>query len=150
MHPAKPRSYATVVAICVSACAAGCAGGSGVAIEQSSRAGLACVDDSIECIRQRQSTLRSMMDDKSRAWIHEPPTPEAYASGVRLFAFKSKKKELSCEELKRGKSEADLARTSLKSAGARLTHAQVTRGALLAMEVGRELENEMKRRCPKA
>lgn len=112
-----------------------------------SRAGLGCVDDSTECINHRQATLRHMMNDSSRSWVHETPTPEAYASGVRLFAFKSKKKELSCDELKRGKLEADTARTSLKSVGDRLTPAQVSRSMMLAGEVGRELEREINRRC---
>lgn len=113
------------------------------------RAGLGCVDDSSECIAHRQATLRSMVDDKSKSWVRESPTPEAYASGVRLFAFKTKKKELSCEELARGKLEADSARTSLYSATNRLTHAQITRGAMLATEVGRELQTEMGKRCKK-
>ena len=90
-----------------------------------------------------------MVDDKNRAWVKEPPTPEAYASGVRLFAFKKKKKELTCDELAHGKREADAARASLESAGSTLTHAQVARGTMLATEVGRELQREMSRRCKK-
>lgn len=125
-----------------------CAIGTGP--ELGTRAGLGCVDDSAECISRRQATLRNMVDDKSRSWVNEQPTPEAYASGVRLFAFKTKKKELSCDELKRGKLEADTARTSLQSLGTRLTPAQVSRSAMLAGEVGRELQNEINRRCKKA
>lgn len=125
-----------------------CAIGAGPEIE--TRAGLGCVDDSPECISRRQTTLRHMVDDKSRSWVHESPTPEAYASGVRLFAYKTKKKELSCDELKRGKLEADTARTSLASMGTRLTPAQVSRSAMLAGEVGRELQAELNRRCKKA
>ena len=122
-----------------------CAIGAGPQIE--SNAGLGCVDDSAECISRRQATLRHLVDDKSRSWIKESPTPEAYASGVRLFAYKTKKKELTCEELKRGKLEADTARTSLVSVGNRLTPAQVSRSIMLAGEVGRELQNEFNRRC---
>lgn len=122
----------------------------GTAPEIDTRAGLACVDDSPECISRRQTTLRSFVDDKNRAWIKEPPTPEAYASGVRLFALKAKKKELSCDELAHGKREADAARASLAKAGGRLTHTQVTRGNMLATEVGRELQREMNARCKKA
>ena len=115
--------------------------------EIGNRSGLGCVDDSPECIQRRQATLRSMVDDKSRSWVNEAPTPEAYASGVRLFAYKSKKKELTCDELKRGKLEADTARHSLASVGSRLTPAQVSRSAMLAGEVGRELQRELNRRC---
>jgi len=126
---------------CLGACAIG------TAPEIGTRAGLGCVDDSSECVQRRQATLRSMMDDKSRSWVHETPTPEAYASGVRLFAFKTKKKELTCDELKRGRLEAETARTSLASIGTKLTPAQMSRSIMLAGEVGRELQTEFNRRC---
>lgn len=109
--------------------------------------GLGCVDDSHECITRRQATLRYLVEDKSKGWINETPTPEAYASGVRLFAFKTKKKDLTCPELKRGKLEADMARTSLASLGGRITPAQMSRSTMLAGEVGRELQREFDRRC---
>ncbi len=128
--------------------AAGCAGGIGG--QPDTRAGLGCIDDSPECVSRRQVALRSMVDDKDRAWVNESATPEAYASGVRLFAFKQKKKELTCNELAIGKREADAARASMKTAGSSLTHAQVARGAMLATEVGRELAGEINRRCKKA
>lgn len=151
MRATVSANPAMAAAILAAACAwqlSGCAIGQGPAVQ--TRVGLACVDDSQECIRQRQATLKSMLDDPSRSWVRESPTPEAYASGVRLFAYKTKKKELSCEELARGKLEADTARPSLNSAGSRLTHAQVARGAMLATEISRELQNEMSRRCKKA
>ena len=112
-----------------------------------SKAGFSCVDDSVECINRRQALLRQLTADTSRSWMKEAPTAEAYASGVRLFAMKTKKRELSCDELDRGRREADGAHSSLKSAGARLTPAQVSRGSMFATEVGRELTNEMGKRC---
>lgn len=142
---AATRRAATLALVAGSLALSACAIGAGPEIE--SRAGLGCVDDSPECVHRRQTTLRHMMDDKSRSWVKESPTPEAYASGVRLFAYKSKKKELSCDELKRGKLEADTARTSLASVGSRLTPAQVSRSIMLAGEVGRELQKEFNRRC---
>jgi hypothetical protein len=148
MRQAATRIAANLHALAASLAVGACAIGGGPAIE--SRAGLGCVDDSAECISRRQATLHHMVNDKSRSWVNEAPTPEAYASGVRLFAYKTKKKELSCDELKRGKLEADTARTSLSSMGTRLTPAQVSRSAMLAGEVGRELQNEFNRRCKKA
>ncbi len=110
--------------------------------------GLGCVDDSRQCIDQRQAALRSMMADRDRRWVREPATPSAYASGVRLFAFKSRKKDLSCEELAHGRKEADAGPAILRGpGGAGLTPAQVSRGAMLAAEVSRELGVEMARRC---
>lgn len=112
--------------------------------------GLSCVDDSSECIERRQRTLRYLVDDKDRAWIKAHPPPEAYASGVRLFALKSKKKELTCEELAHARNEADKAPGVLRGpSGANLTPAQISRGVMLAGEVSRELAAEMKRRCKK-
>ena len=145
---ARTALAAAILAVTCGCQLAGCAASQGPQVE--TRAGLARVDDSHECIRQRQATLKGMLDDPTRSWIRESPTPEAYASGVRLFAYKSKKKELTCEELVRGKLEADTARASLNSASARLTQAQVARGAMLATEISRELQNEMSRRCKKA
>lgn len=137
----------TVLAVAALALASahGCASSGAIGVEV--KPGLNCIDDSADCIAKRQAALKSMVSDPTKAWINENPTPEAYASGVRLFAFKTKKKELTCEELRRGKIEADAARASLKSAGARITHQQLTRGAMLATEVGRELQNEFAKRC---
>ena len=35
------------------------------------RAGLSCIDDSQECVDQRQVTLKSMLDDQDRKWVKE-------------------------------------------------------------------------------
>jgi hypothetical protein len=107
-----------------------------------------CVDDSKQCIAERQATLQSLLADKSRSWVKSPATPHAYASGVRMFAFKQKKTELSCDELGTGRREADAAPGALRSAaGQALSPAQISRGTMFAAEVGRELTTEMKRRC---
>jgi hypothetical protein len=113
------------------------------------RAGLSCLDDSPQCVEQRQSTLKTMLADKEHRWVREPPTPEAHASGVRLFAFRSSKKELSCEELTHGRKEAEAASKTLKGpAGKGLSPAQVARASMFAAEVSRELAAEAKtRRC---
>ncbi len=128
---------------------AGCATSEPPKVGQHS--GLACVDDSVECISRRQSALRQMMADSQRGWVREQPTPHAYATGVRLFAFKTKKKELSCDELSHGRREADAAPGVLRGPGGQgLTPAQISRGVMLAGDVGRELGNEFNRRCRKA
>ncbi|MEQ8825357.1 MAG: hypothetical protein RIC14_13385 [Filomicrobium sp.] len=125
---------------------AGC-GGNNVSIG-SSLAGLNCVDDSPNCISKRQATLNYMTNDPTRAWVRQRPTAQAYASGVRLFAFKKKKTELSCAELSVGQREADQAASVLRGPqGNSLSPAQISRGTLLAAEVGRELRREFRRRC---
>lgn len=112
------------------------------------RSGMSCVDDSKQCIDQRQSALRTIMADKDRRWVKEPAGPEAYASGVRLFAYKGRKKDMTCDELAHGRREADAAPEVLRGPrAAGLSPAQVSRGTMLAAEVSRELGIEMKRRC---
>jgi hypothetical protein len=143
----RAASAFAVLAVAVTICA--CA--STDAIEPGQHAGLACVDDSPACISHRQAALRQMVGDSKRSWVREPATPVAYATGVRLFAFKSKKKELSCDELAVGRREADGAPGALRGPGGKgLTPAQVSRGVMFAAEVSRELGNEMGRRCKKA
>lgn len=112
--------------------------------------GLSCVDDSAHCVSQRQSALGALVADKDRAWVKDNPTPAAYASGVRLFAFKAKKGELSCAELAVGRREAEGATYALRAGqGSGLSPAQVSRGRMFAAEVGRELAREQARRCKK-
>ncbi len=106
-----------------------------------------CVDDSPACVERRGAALKSMMSDKKRTWVREPTNAHSYAAGVRLFAFKSRKRELTCEELAHGKREADGAPAALNgphSGG--LSPAQKSRGTMLAAEVSRELAVEMRRR----
>jgi hypothetical protein len=113
------------------------------------RAGLSCIDDSPDCVDQRQVTLKSMLADDKRAWVREPASPQAHASGVRLFAFRNQKKELSCEELAIGRREADSVPKALKGPeGKSMSPAQVSRTNMLAAEVAKELAAEMRaRRC---
>jgi hypothetical protein len=131
----------------IAALAAGC-GTLGGGEEQVPLGGLSCVDDSPHCVAQRSNTLRAMMADPARRWVREPSSASSHASGVRLFAFKQRKRDLSCEELTIGLREAESAPGVLRGpGGAGLTPAQVSRGAMFAEEVARELANERRRRC---
>ncbi|MCL4764694.1 MAG: hypothetical protein KJZ80_00495 [Hyphomicrobiaceae bacterium] len=135
------RLVFALAGLAMTACSAGLDSASG-------SAGIGCVDDSSHCIEQRRTALHSIMSDKDRKWVREAPSPAAYASGVRLFAFKTRKAELSCDELALGRREADGAPAALRGPGSTsLTPAQVSRGLMLGAEVSRELAAEMKRRC---
>ena len=114
-------------------------------IDLDDRAGLSCVDDSPQCVARREATLKSMLADKNRRWVKEAPTPLAHATGVRLFAFRSKKGELSCDELLLGRKEAEAAPKALKGRQG-LSPAQISRASLFAAEVGKELASEIRRR----
>ncbi|MEL6299917.1 MAG: hypothetical protein AAFQ45_15240 [Pseudomonadota bacterium] len=110
--------------------------------------GISCVDDSPRCLKARRTALAQIMDDNKRTWIKRAPSAHAYAAGVRLFAFKTQKRSLSCGELGAGRREASNAARVLRSpAGQSLTPAQRARGVILGDEVARELSREMRRRC---
>lgn len=110
-------------------------------------AGLTCLDDSPGCIAKRQATLQHYTSSPDRSWIRQRPDAAAYASGVRLFAYKRQKSRLSCAELASGIAEADAAPRTLEAASSRLTPAQLSRGKMLANEVSSELKRERRRRC---
>ncbi len=140
-------SYLGAVAACafvISAC------GSSETPIPGPQIGLRCVDDSHHCISQREKVFDSYMADKSRTWVKQPAEPAAYASGVRLFALSKRRRDLSCDELAHGKREADGAPSALRGpGGSGLTPAQVSRGVMLAGDVGRELGREIDKRCKK-
>ncbi len=132
--------------------AIGAAGCAFAQLDQSPPAtGTQCVDDSADCVGKRQSALKGMMADSSKGWVKEPADAKAYASGVRLFAWRGKRKDLTCDELTIGRRETDGASAVLKGPTATgLTPAQISRGTMLAAEVSRELAAEMGKRCKKA
>jgi hypothetical protein len=140
------RAALAAVALSLGLVASAC---TGLLDSGDTKAGLSCIDDSRECVDQRQATLKSFLADKDRTWVKEPATAQAHASGVRLFAFRSKKRELSCEELAHGRREADAAAMTLRGPdGKSLSPAQVSRATLFAAEVSKELTAEMRaRRC---
>ena len=66
---------------------------------------------------------------------------------MRLFAFRSKKAEMTCEELAYARKEAEGAPKVLKGSQG-LSPAQISRASMFAAEVNKELAAEMKkRRC---
>ena len=145
MHASNPGTHRIAVAaalIGIAIVATACSG-------MDERAGLSCIDDSPDCVDQRQATLKSMLADEDKKWVREPTNAQAHASGVRLFAFRSRKKELSCEELAVGRREADGVPKVLKGPeGKSMSPAQVTRANMFAAEVSKELAAEMRaRRC---
>lgn len=143
---AGARSWHLIATVLLCAGLAACAGGQ--APEMTGQQGMACVDDSARCIAERKSALRLLVSRSDRHWVNDRASAEAYASGVRLFAFKTKKKDLTCAELAAGRREADGAPGVLRGPqGRSLTPAQVSRGVMLAEEVSRELAREHARRC---
>jgi hypothetical protein len=142
------RRSRMAVALClVTGGLTGCSGAD-VSTEVISRPGLGCIDDSPRCLAERQGVLKIYMADKTKSFVREPATPTAYASGVRLWAIKSRKRELTCDELNHARREADAAAPTLRGPGGQgMTPAQISRGIMLAQDVSKELGNEHGKRC---
>jgi hypothetical protein len=140
---AKQLCVALTLAVSLSACS-----GADVATETIARPGLGCIDDSPRCIAERGTVLKTYMADRNKAFLREPASPSAYASGVRLWAIKSRKRELTCDELNNARREADAAAPTLRGPGGQgMTPAQISRGIMLAQDVSKEIGNEHGRRC---
>ena len=140
------RRFGTGVALALALGLSACAGNNTPQIVHGK--GMSCLDDSPNCIAERKTALRHIVTRSDRHWVREPATVHSYASCVRLFAFKTKKKELSCDELKIGRHEADGAARVLRGPeGRSLSPAQISRGVMLGEEVSRELSREQARRC---
>ena len=143
MHAARPRPALAAALAAIGLAVSACSG----ALVEESRSGLTCLDDSAECVEQRQAALKSMLADKDRSWLKEPADAKAHASGVRLFAFRSQKTDMNCEELSYAKKEAESAPKVMKASQG-LSPAQISRASLFAVEVNKELATEMrKKRC---
>ena len=140
----RPASIGLAIGLC--ALLAGCAANDGPGLGHGS--GMNCLDDSAHCIAERRTALRHIVSRSDRHWVRDRASVQSYASGVRLFAFKTKKKELTCEELRIARHEADGAARVLRGPeGRSLSPAQISRGVMLGEEVSRELAREHKRRC---
>jgi hypothetical protein len=134
---------ALLASLGLGACSANVSGPEVVATPQ-----YGCIDDSKQCIDQRQAQLRALQADRGKAWVRQPASIGSYASGVRLFAFKTEKQKLSCEELAIGRREADQAPGALRSTQAAVIQPGIrNRSLMLADEVGKELSREAQRRC---
>ena len=148
----KPRAFVAATAMMTTSALAGLLAGCGGSVIDGGtglpQANHGCVDDSKACIDQRQASLRALQADKSRSWIKQAPSINSYATGVRMFAYKTEKAQLSCDELGAGRREADGAPSVLRSPQAQgINPAIVSRGLMFAAEVGKELDRERQRRC---
>jgi hypothetical protein len=76
-----------------------------------------------------------MVRDPNRDWIGQPQSPDAYANGTRLFAYRALRRNLTCTELKRAREDISATRPLLEPARYARTHALMT-------EVARELNSE--------
>jgi hypothetical protein len=86
--------------------------------------------------------LKILVSDPVRGWVGQSQSPDGYANGTRLFAYRALKKKLTCDELGRALTEMDAA-----SASPSLQVARYDTARKLMSEVRHELGAERTKRC---
>jgi hypothetical protein len=87
--------------------------------------------------------LKIMLSDPIRNWVGQQQSPDGYANGTRLFAYRSLRKKLTCDELGRALVEIEAVSPSLQAA-------RYEAARKLMSEVRRELSEERTKRCRRA
>jgi hypothetical protein len=107
-----------------------------------------CVDDSKHCIEKRQAALKSMLADPKRAWVRAPESPAGYATGVKFFAYRQVKGQLTCAELAHGREETRLVVGALKQGSVPgANDSRIAQVKDMAGQLNKELAREFDRVC---
>lgn len=107
-----------------------------------------CVDDSKACIEKRGTALKGMLGDAKRSWVIRQETAASYATGVKLFAYRQKKTEMSCQELAHGREETRTAPQMLKPGSVSgMNDSRLAQVKDLSGQVSKELAKEFDRVC---
>jgi hypothetical protein len=93
------------------------------------------------------SLLKTMLRDPARRWMRQRASFTAYANGTRLFAYRSLRTKLDCDELGMALGEIEAAAQSLANPPRGIPVEQVIRIRTLNTEVGDELRAEEASRC---
>ncbi|HEX5957111.1 MAG TPA: hypothetical protein VFY92_00455 [Hyphomicrobiaceae bacterium] len=97
-----------------------------------------------ECKR----VLKAMIESPDHGWIGQQQSPDVYANGTRLFAYRALRKQLTCNELGMAVDELQSVSRTLDGGGASgMPPDQITRTRSLSSQVHSELAKERQRRC---
>ena len=104
---------------------------------------LANCGEGVDCL----AVLRTMIADPTQSWMVRAPTPEEFANGTRLFAYRALKSTLECGKLRFASAELDWAIDTFHGAPEGVDAVHRARVAALAEAVHGELQAEIKKRC---
>ena len=93
------------------------------------------------------AVLRAMIADPTQAWMVRAPTPEEFANGTRLFAYRALRPTLECGKLRFANAELDWAIDTFRNGVEGVNAGHRARVAALAEAVRGELAAEIKKRC---
>lgn len=93
------------------------------------------------------AVLRTMIADPTQSWMVRAPSPEEFANGTRLFAYRALKATLDCGKLRFANAELDWAVDTFNGRPEGVDAVHRARVAALAEAVRVEIEAEIKDRC---
>jgi len=96
---------------------------------------------------QCKGVLKTMIESPDRGWIGKRQSPEAYANGTRLFAYRALRTRLTCSELALAVEEVRAASKLLGGSVSGMTPDQLSRTRALGVQVEGELARERAGRC---
>jgi hypothetical protein len=96
---------------------------------------------------QCSAMLKTMIDSPDRGWIGQRQSPDAYANGTRLFAYRALRRQLTCGELNLAVNELAAASRALGGSVSGMTPDQASRTRALCGQVESELAREREGRC---
>ena len=89
-----------------------------------------------------------MLGDPKRSWITKPEMAAAYATGVKLLAYRGKKVEMTCAELAHGREETRTMPQTLKPGSVQgMNDSRLAQVRDLSGQVNKELSREFDRAC---
>lgn len=136
---------ASLVALLAASLLAAC---SGTEPPPPPNAAAGCVDDSKHCIEMRGQALKAMLADSKRAWVTKPETPAAYATGVKLFAYRGTRDKMTCAELAHGREETRSMPQTLKPGSVPgMNDSRLAQVRDMSGQVNKELSKEFDRAC---
>ena len=97
-----------------------------------------------------EAQLRALVERRDRAWMRRPETPAEVLTGVRMFAFRALRPQLTCGELDVALEQLAAVPTALRTPPPDSRPEEVARATRLAAEVHSELGAEKETRCAAA
>jgi hypothetical protein len=91
--------------------------------------------------------LRLMVEDPHRTWMRQRPSPQIFANGTRLFAYRALRHKLSCGELEHAANEVRDVTIAFKNPVPGVAAEQIVRVQALSAGVEEELGAERAARC---
>jgi hypothetical protein len=96
----------------------------------------------------RGQALKAMLADPKRSWVTKPESPAAFATGVKLFAYRGVRDKMTCAELAHGRAETVTMPQTLKPGSVPgMNDSRLAQVRDMSGQINKELSKEFDRAC---